>query len=183
MIEGMGNGSKVRHEGKIISTPLGDRTLEVDFDGYRTTTLCIPWGDIATAWKSTGIPNIEVYSAATPQMISTARRSRYINWLLRQRWFKNFLIKKVDQRPKGPTEEKRNAGRSYLWGKVWNAKNESCVSTLQTVSGYKLTSITAVLIAQKIINGNFKSGYQTPATAYGADLILEVQETKRKDIT
>lgn len=182
MIEGMGDGSKVRHEGKIKSIPLGDRSLEIDFDGYRTSTLCIPWGDIATASRSTGIPNIEVYCAATPQMISNAKRSRYINWLLRKRWFKNFLLRKVDQRPAGPSEEKRKAGRSYLWGKVWNANHESCTSTLQTVSGYSLTAITAVLIAQKIINGNFKSGYQTPAMAYGADLILEVEGTKRKDV-
>ena len=183
MIEGLGEGSKIRYEGKLKTIPLGDRTLEIDFNGNRTPTLCIPWGDIATAWRSTGIPNIEVYSAATPTMISNAKRSRYLNWLLRKRWLKNFLLKKVDQRAAGPSDERRSAGRSYLWGKVWNAKNESRVSTLETVSGYSLTAITAVLISQKIINGHITVGYQTPAMAYGADLILEVQETQRKDVS
>ena len=36
----------------------------VDFGGgYVRPAVSIPWGDIATAWRSTGIPNIEVYMA------------------------------------------------------------------------------------------------------------------------
>ena len=86
-----------------------------------------------------------------------------------------------DQKPAGPSEEKRNSGRSFLWGKVWDGNGKACVSQLETVSGYTLTAKTAVLIAEKIMSGNFKAGYQTPAMAYGADLIMEIDQTKRKD--
>ncbi|MDZ7649214.1 MAG: hypothetical protein U5K54_19715 [Cytophagales bacterium] len=156
--------------------------MDVDFGAFKTPTLCIPWGDISTAWRSTGIPNIEVYTGATESMIKNAKRTRYINWLLRMGWVKKFMLKKLIKQKPGPTNEKRESGRSFLWGKVWDEKGNSSESRLETVSGYTLTAKTAVLIAEKILTGNFKEGYQTPAMAYGAALILEIENTSRIDI-
>ncbi len=182
MTEGLGNGSLIRKDGKLTPINLGEKVLEVDFGSFKAPTLNIPWGDISTAWRSTGIPNIEVYTGATDKMIRNARMSKYFNWLLRQRWVKNYMLKKIDSKPAGPSEEKRNSGRSFLWGKVWDGSGKIAESRLETVSGYTLTAKTAVLIAEKILKGNFKSGYQTPAMAYGADLITEIEKTSRKDL-
>jgi len=181
MTEGLGGGSLIRKDGKLMPIHLGEKILEIDFGSFKTPTLNIPWGDIATAWRSTGIPNIEVYTGATPSMIRNAKMSRYLNWLLRVRWVKNYMLKKIDQKPAGPSEEKRNSGRSFLWGKVWDNSGKECITRLETVSGYTLTAKTAVLIAEKIMAGDFKTGYQTPAMAYGADLIMEIGQTKRTD--
>ncbi len=182
MTEGLGEGGLIRQDGKLTYCALGSKILEIDFGSFKTKTLCIPWGDISTAWRSTGIPNIEVYTGATNSMIANAKRSNYLNWLLRRRWVKDYLLKQIDKKPAGPSDEKREGGRSFLWGKVKDAKGKECISRIETLSGYSLTAHTAVLIAQKIIAGNFKAGYQTPAMAYGADLIMEVENTKRIDI-
>lgn len=181
MTEGLGNGGKIRENGSLVRIELGDKSREVDFGSFKTPTLCIPWGDISTAWRSTGIPNIEVYTGATPSMIKNAKRTRYINWFLRMQWVKKFMLKKIDKQKPGPSDEKRESGRSFLWGKVWDPSGKAVESRLETVSGYTLTAKTAVLIAEKILNGNFKAGYQTPAMAYGADLIMEIDQTKRID--
>jgi short subunit dehydrogenase-like uncharacterized protein len=178
----LGDGGLIRKDGKLTRVALGEKVLEIDFGSFKTKALCIPWGDISTAWRSTGIPNIEVYTGATDKMISNAKRSNYFNWLLRQRWVKNIMLKQIDKKPAGPSDEKREGGRSFLWGKVWDGAGKSCEARLETPSGYSLTAMTAVLIAQKILAGNFKAGYQTPAMAYGADLILEIENTKRTDI-
>jgi len=182
MTEGMGEGGQIRINGKLQHLALGAKSMEVDFGSFKTPTLCIPWGDISTAWRSTGIPNIEVYTGATESMIKNAKRTRYINWLLRMNWVKKFMLKKIDKQKPGPSDEKRESGRSFLWGKVWDEKGNAAESRLETVSGYTLTAKTAVLIAEKILNGNFKTGYQTPAMAYGADLVLEIENTKRTDL-
>ena len=168
--------------GSICALPYNGRSQEIDFGAFKTKTLCIPWGDISTAWRSTGIPNIEVYTGATDKMISSAKMSNYFNWLLRMRWVKNYMLRKIDKKPAGPSDEKRESGRSFLWGKVWDDTGKECISRLETVSGYSLTAKTAVLIAEKILKGNFKVGYQTPAMAYGPDLILEIESTKRTDV-
>jgi short subunit dehydrogenase-like uncharacterized protein len=182
MTEGLGEGGLIRKEGKLTYCALGSKVLEIDFGSFKAKTLCIPWGDISTAWRSTGIPNIEVYTGATDSMIANAKRSNYFNWLLRMRWVKNYMLRQIDKKPAGPSDEKREGGRSFLWGKVSDGSGKEFVSRLETLSGYSLTAHTAVLIAEKILAGNFKPGYQTPAMAYGADLIMEIESTNRVDL-
>ncbi|NOT74844.1 MAG: hypothetical protein HOP08_07930 [Cyclobacteriaceae bacterium] len=181
MTEGLGYGGSVRKDGKLITIPMGSKSMEIDFGAFKTLTICIPWGDIATAWRSTGIPNIEVYTGATKQMVTNAKRSNYLGWLLRMQWVKNIMLKKIDKQPAGPSDDKLQGARSYLWGKVWDNSGKECISRLETVSGYALTAKTAVLIAQKIMKGDFKAGYQTPSMGYGPDLIMEIESTKRSD--
>lgn len=181
MTEGLGDGGLIRQNGQLTPIAMGSKSMEIDFGSFKTKTLCIPWGDISTAWRSTGIPNIEVYTGATDKMISNAKMSNYFNWLLRMQWVKKYMLKQIDKQPAGPSDEKREGGRSYLWGKVTDASGKECISLLETVSGYTLTAKTSVLIAEKILNGNLKTGYQTPAMAYGADLIMEIDGTSRKD--
>jgi len=182
MVEGLGEAGQIRVNGKLTNLALGEKSMEVDFGAFKTPTLCIPWGDIATAWRSTGIPNIEVYTGVTSRMIKNAKRIKYLNWLLKKRWIKRFLLKRIDNQKTGPSDEKIESGRSFLWGKVWDNTGTQVESRLETLSGYALTSKTSVLIAEKILRGNFKSGYQTPAMAYGADLVLEIDSTNRNDL-
>jgi len=181
MTERLGDESLIRKNGVLTSVPLGEKTMDIDFGSYKTKALHISWGDISTAWRSTGIPNIEVYAGASDKMISNAKRSKYLSWLLRMRWVKNFLLKQIDKQPAGPNEENRETGRSYLWGKIWDGSGKQFISTQEGPSVYVLTAKTAVLIAEKILTGNFKAGYQTPAMMYGEGLILEVATTKRND--
>jgi len=177
MVEGMGYGGMIRQNGKLTPIKLGDKIMEVDFGPFKTKALCIPWGDISTAWRSTGIQNIEVYSAVPEKMIDVAKLSRSFNWLLRKRWIKDYLLRKIDKRSAGPTREKRESGRSYLWGKVWDAQGQVVEARLETLSGYKLTAITAVLIAENILSDEVRPGYFTPAQYFGEDLILDIEGT------
>jgi len=182
MIEGMGYGGMIRKDGELTRIKSGEKVMEVDFGPVKSNCVCIPWGDICTAYYSTGIPNIEVYTGVPDKLIKRLRQSNYINWLLRQSWIKKLLKKNVDKKKPGPSASHLEKGRSFLWGKAWNQKNESVESRLETANGYALTAQCSVLIAEKILNGNFKTGYQTPATSYGSKLILEIPTTKISDV-
>ena len=180
-LESLGNGSTVRREGRLVTVPFGEKLLDVDFGSYKTSTMNISWGDVSTAWRSTAIPNIEVYMGASERLIRYAKLSRYINWLLRRPWFRQYLRGRVDKRRAGPTERQRSGGRSLLWGRVWDDQGEVRESVMETSSGYTLTAKTSVFIAEKILLGKFKPGYQTPAMAFGADLILASDNASRID--
>lgn len=182
MAEGLGYGSMIRKDGKLTIVPTGSLTKEINYGPFKIPSLNIPWGDISTAWRSTGIPNIEVYIGSNEKQIAYAKRSNYINWLLRLRWVKDYMLKKIDQKPAGPSDEKRAKGKMYLWGKVWDGAGKESSARLETIDGYTLTAKASVLIAEKILNGNLKTGYQTPAMAYGAGLIMELPLTKREDL-
>lgn len=175
MVEGLGYGAMIREDGDLTPIALGEKVLEINFGDFRTTAMCIPWGDIATGWRTTGIPNIEVYSAVPLRMIRMAKLTKWFNWLMRKRFVKDFLRKKVDARPAGPDEDRLNAGRCYLWGRVGDAKGNELESRLQTASGYLLTARASVLIAKKLLGEDVRHGYHTPAGYFGEGLILEVE--------
>ncbi|MBM4073358.1 MAG: hypothetical protein FJ271_31215, partial [Planctomycetes bacterium] len=65
MVEGLGARGVVRQDGVLMSVPLAWKTRVIDFGIGPVKAITIPWGDVSTAYHSTGIPDIEVYLAAT----------------------------------------------------------------------------------------------------------------------
>jgi short subunit dehydrogenase-like uncharacterized protein len=181
MVEGLGLGGSIRKNGKIISVPLHEGITEIDYGTFQLPSVRIPWGDVSTAFYSTGIGNIEVYRGADKNLIRQIKMSRYLNWLLRMRAVKNYLTKQIDKKSAGPNTERRALSKMFLWGKVWDGHQQK-VSLLETMDGYTLTAKTSVLIAQKILSGDVKPGFQTPSMAYGPDLILKIPGSSRKDL-
>jgi hypothetical protein len=102
------------------------------------------------------------------------------NWVLRLDFVKNYYKKKIKQKPAGPSDEMREKATSLIWAQATNASGKTFTATLRTAEGYTLTAITSLLITQKVLAGNVTPGYHTPASLFGADLILEVPNTQRE---
>jgi short subunit dehydrogenase-like uncharacterized protein len=171
---GLGEKSAVRKDGQISAVPLGHKGMYVDFGPKKLFVMSIPWGDISTAYTTTGIPNIETYMGMAPKMYKMLKFQFLFNWLLRTSFMREKQLKKIRQGPPGPTDEQRARSKSLVWGEVKNAKGDTLDARLQVPEGYTLTAITSLLITRKVLAGNFKAGYQTPAGCYGEQLILEV---------
>lgn len=178
MTMNIGNGGAIRRDGEIVSVPAAWKTREIDFGaGVKKTGVTIPWGDVATAFYSTGIPNIEVYTVVPDSVRKLMKLSRYLGWLLATKPVQRILHKQIP--PGGPSDEERAAGKSLLWGEARDADGNRVESRLVAPEGYTTTVLTALKIAEKILAGNFCAGFQTPAKCYGADLILEIEGTER----
>ncbi len=182
VVENLGKGGAVRKDGKLKLVPNAHKTKVIDYGDFKMLSVCIPWGDVSTAWRSTGIGDIEVYMGANRQMVNAMKAGNWFGWLLKTRMVKSFLRSRVDAGPPGPSDSKRKRSKSSLWGKITNSSGESRISILTTPEGYTLTALTSIAIAEKVLSGNFKTGYQTPSLAYGADLILEIEGCVRKDV-
>jgi short subunit dehydrogenase-like uncharacterized protein len=180
MAENIDKGGAIRKNGKIEVVPTAYKDKKIDFGRGYMSAMTIPWGDVSTAYHSTGIPNIMVYMAAPPKAIAWAKRSNHMGFILKTNLAKSLLKKYINSRPAGPDIQARQKGKSLLWGKVTNAAGKNVEARLQTKEGYTLTALTAWLIAEKVASGNFKTGYQTPSSAYGADLIMEIAGTERQ---
>jgi short subunit dehydrogenase-like uncharacterized protein len=102
-----------------------------------------------------------------------------VNGILRTKTVRKWLQNKINQRPAGPSDEQRTRSLGLIWGKATNAAGHSAVVTLKGPDGYTLTAHSTLLIAKRVLDGDFQPGYQTPASAYGADLILEVPGMSR----
>ena len=186
MVNKLGQGGAVRKEGKIISVPLGQKGMWIDFSNVanagieRKFVMTIPWGDIATAYYTTGIPDIESYTAIAPNVYRLLKMQVLFNWLLRTSFIRSIIKRKINKRPTGPNDEQRSKAMSLVWGQVVNDKGETKTVRMSCPDGYTLTMHSTLLIAQKVLNGDLKTGYQTPASAYGEDLVLELPNVKRE---
>jgi short subunit dehydrogenase-like uncharacterized protein len=180
MVMNIGKGGAIRQDGKITSIPSGSRTREIDFGELKKAAVAIPWGDVATAYYSTGIPNIEVYTVVPEKNMTMMKLSNYVGWALTLKPIQSFLQKKIPAG--GPSDEARAKGQTLLWGEARDDDGNKVEARLQGPEGYTLTALAALNITQKILDGNFTPGYQTPAKAYGADLVLEINGVSRQDV-
>lgn len=174
MIENLGQPQMIRKNGVYLGVPMGSMTRLVDYGGFEQVSMGISWGDISTAYFSTGIPNIRVLAGAHPAQIRQVQRLQKIGFLFRWKPVKRWLQRNVDKKPAGPNEEKRQKSSTYLWGQVSNGRI-SKEARLKVPNGYTLTAESAVHIATRIVHGDCKAGYQTPSSAYGAGLILQME--------
>ncbi len=180
MTMNIGKGGAIRNDGKITSVPAAWKTREINFGEVTKTGVTIPWGDIATAYYSSGIPNIEVFTVVPEKNLKMLKLSRYLSWLLATKPFQDYLQKQIP--PGGPSDEERAKGKTLLWGEARDLNGNRVESRMQGPEGYTMTAHAALNIARKILDGKFIPGYQTPAKAYGADLVLDIEGVSRQDV-
>lgn len=181
MAENAGGPGAVRRAGRIIPVAPAWHVRTIAFDDKPRLAATIPWGDVSTAFHSTGIPDIQVYAAMPPSSVRSLRLSRYLAPVLRMPWVRRRLVAAIKARPAGPSAESRARARAHLWGEVRDASGATMVSRLVTPDGYTLTAKTAVLAARHVMDGRATPGFQTPSRAFGADFILEVPDCTRTD--
>jgi short subunit dehydrogenase-like uncharacterized protein len=179
MANKLGEGGAARRSGKIVHEPLGQRGMWVDFGPKKLFVMSIPWGDISTAHFTTGIPDIECYTGISRKVYYFLKLQGLFNWALRTDFIRKNLKAKINRLPAGPSDEQRAKAIGYVWGEATNAAGEKITARLTEPEGYTVTVHSSLLILQKVLSGKFIPGYQTPATAFGVDLIMEVPGTKR----
>lgn len=182
MTQGIGKGGAVRKDGKIIPVPHVYASRKLNLDGKEKNFVSIPWGDVSTAYRSTAIPNIMVYTAMHPGQVKKMKTVQKWKWFFNLGFVQNYLQNKVKKTVTGPSEQMREDSHCYLWGEVRNQAGETKEAKLTTPEGYKLTAITSLMIVEELSKKPPTSGYQTPAIMFGADFILNVENTKREDI-
>lgn len=181
-VDGLGGGGAVRRDGRIVSVPVGRLTRKVDFGRGPVETVAIPWGDVSTAWHSTGIPSITVYMYLPPTALGLARLSGLLGPVLGAGPVREVLRGLVRRQQPGPSDEERSRGLSLLWGEVVDDAGGRAAARMRTPEAYTLTATTAVLIAEKVLAGQWTAGFQTPSRAYGPGLIMEVPGVERVDL-
>ena len=171
MIEGMPYSGAIRRDGRIVRVPMAYDTKEIPFSGGPRWAMTIPWGDVSTAFHSTGIPNIRVYTGASPRTIAKARRMRTFLPLLGLKPVKRLAQWWVGRTVTGPDKKTRDSARTSLWGRVENAAGEVVTATLETPEGYAFTALSSVECASRVAAGGVEPGAWTPSRAFGADFV------------
>lgn len=180
VVESLDDSGTVRRDGDLVDVPVAHDVRTIDFGDGPTTAATIQWGDVSTAYHTTGIPNVTVYADQPEMTIRFLRLSNRLRWLLGSDPVQSVLHGLVDRFVDGPSEAARREESMYVWGRATNGE-ESVVSRLVTPESYLFTSHSAPLLAARVRDGEAPVGFQTPASAFGPDVALDIDGVERTD--
>ncbi len=172
-VEGLAEGGRVREDGKIVEVPLAYRVRRIDFGDGEKWAMTVPWGDVSTAYHTTGIPNVEVYIPGSKRFIASTKRVNSIRWLMRWKPVQSFLKRRAGA-IHGPSADDRSKLPSYVWGEAVNAKGEKKTARIKTENGYSVTVTGALAVVEFLTHHRPKGGGYTPARLLGADLVTKL---------
>jgi len=157
-------GILVRKNGDIINHP-DPKSKIFAFGEEEVECMPTPLGGIILSYKSTGIPNIEEFFSL--KLPATEFSDQDMT---------------VENLPDGPTKEERAAGRNGISAEITGRDGQVVSAHIDTPSGYDLTPLSVVAVAHRILNGDFKVGYQSPGSAYGEDILKDIPDTHLHDM-
>jgi len=168
-IEGLAHGGCVRRAGRLHRVPLAWKAREIPFDGGTSLAVTIPWGDVFTAYISTGIPEIEVYMAAPQAIVKRMKRMRMVKPLLSMQWVQNAMKRRVEKSVAGPSAADRASSHMQLWSEVTSADGRSVSAVMTTPDGYDVTATASLGIVEYLLENEVEGGFYTPSLLMGAD--------------
>ncbi len=182
MLEGLPSGGFVRRGGHLQPWPMGQGVRRVRFSDKERTVLPIPWGDLVTAWHSTGIPNITTYLAQPPAVARTLRFTfPVLQRVMAVGAVRERLAKLVEARVRGPDETLRQRGRSQVWAEARAPDGRRAEAVLETPEAYAFTASATVRAVEEVLAGDRRGAF-TPAQAFGADFVRSIEGVRRMDL-
>ena len=181
-VESLGTGTMARKGGDIKSFPAGKLARDMDLGEGPEPFLAVSWGDVSTAYYSTGIGDIEVYFPNAGPIKSMTKMNRFLGPVMGSNMVKNFLKKQIDKMPSGPSDAERERDTSVLMAEVLGEDGTLVRSKLAAPNGYTLTAESAVKCTLMKLSGKGKAGFQTPSLAFGADFVTTLSGCTLTDL-
>jgi short subunit dehydrogenase-like uncharacterized protein len=119
------------------------------------------WGDLVTAYRTTGIPDITVYMPLPP---GTSLAPLFRLGPLRS-------LARALVRRGGPSQRTRADTGCEAWGEARDASGATRSATLRGPNAYALTADASLRAMQRVRAGEVAPGVHTPAQAFGADFV------------
>jgi short subunit dehydrogenase-like uncharacterized protein len=170
-----------RRAGAIVA--LDDHSTRwIDFGSGDEPCVPVSWGDVATAFHSTGVGNITVYFRRTRLLRSADILGKLFGPLLRSRIGQSALAAIVSSLPDGPSQTERVSHRSTVWAEATDCSGRSSRASLSTPDAYDFAANSALEISSRISSLPVALGLATPSQAFGADFVLSLPGCSRMDI-
>ncbi len=149
-----------RHGGILVSR---DPNESSEFDFGSGPVACTPatLPDLVTIWHATAIPNIETFVHVSGDAFPTGNLSDL---------------------PEGPTHAQREANRYQASVEITAADGSTVRSVLDTVNGYTFTPMAAAEAARRVLAGEHRPGFHTPAQLFGTGFAETIADTTIRDL-
>lgn len=173
-VEGMAIGGKIRRNGKLDTVPLAHHHRKIDYGRGQRMSVAIPWGDVSSAFHSTGIPNVAVYVPGNRAMMASARLAYYLRPVLALGPVQKVLKAGIGKFIKGPDQQERDAMPTLVWGEVTNGRGKKKTARIKTANGYSVTITGSLAVIAFLLEHKPAGGAYTPASLVGHELITQL---------
>jgi short subunit dehydrogenase-like uncharacterized protein len=153
--ENLPYGGWIRQAGHLEPQQLGTGTTTIVFPDGPCGAMPVPTGDLEAAFQATGAPNIVAYSAqGDPAALN----------------------------PQAPAGEAAGPEtfRSFGWARATGPDGATAQAWLQTGESYVFTVDASIRAVEEALTRSLGGAF-SPATAFGVDFALTIQDTKRID--
>ncbi|PTL78758.1 trans-acting enoyl reductase family protein [Vitiosangium sp. GDMCC 1.1324] len=182
LAEGAGESIRIRRKGRIVGITPGSLQRELDFGAGPRPSLAMSWGDVSSAYYSTGIPDIEVYCDAIPALRVMVMANRWFGGLLAMPPARMWLELQARALPDGPSEAERAGRQGVIFAEVEDAAGRRLRGRLRTPEAYGFSCTTGLTIVERVLAGDVEVGAQTPARVYGPDFVLSFPGVRREEL-
>jgi len=148
-------GILARVDGELVPRPDTPSAL-FDFGDGPVDCFPLSFGDLVTAWHATGVRNIAMYVHVTGA---------------------GFPEGDLSLLPDGPTAEQRDAHGAAAVVEVISADGTVTRAIIETINGYSYTPLAAVEAARRVLDGDSRPGFQTPAGVFGQGFAETIEGT------
>lgn len=136
----------LERQGGVLRPKADASPRAFDFGAGAVDCLPLSFGDLVTAWHLTGAPDIEMFVHVPGTAFPTGDLSAL---------------------PDGPTEAERRAHPARALVEVTG--EDGCLhrGRIETVNGYDFTPLSAMAAAARVLDGQRRPGFATPAQVFG----------------
>jgi short subunit dehydrogenase-like uncharacterized protein len=175
----LAGGFKRRAHGELVAADVD--TKRIRFSDRERESVLVPWGDLVTAYRSTGIADIAVYIGLPRRLVRWTRvGGPAVGRVLRIEAVRRAAALLADKVVTGPSSDARARGRSLVWARAIDRSGGAAEAWLEAVEGYRFTALASVRAAERTLEAS-PVGALTPSLAFGADFALEIEGTRRLD--
>ncbi|MGV9796772.1 saccharopine dehydrogenase family protein [Mycobacterium sp. NPDC003449] len=146
------------HGSLVARDPAAVELFDFGFGAVPCSPVTLP--DLVTLWRSTGIGNIDTYVYASGDAFPGAD---------------------VAGLPDGPSAQQRDIDRYHAVAEVTGG-GQVARSVLDTVNGYTFTSSAAAHAAGRVLDGQHRPGFRTPAEVFGIGFAETIADTRITDL-
>jgi short subunit dehydrogenase-like uncharacterized protein len=170
-----------RRSGAIVA--LDDHSPRwIDFGSGAEPCVPVSWGDVATAFHTTGIGNVTVYMRRSTLLRAANVVGKLFGSTLQSSNGQKALAAFVRSFPEGPGPAERVGHPSTIWAEVRDRSGKAFRALLSTPNAYDFTANAAVAISTRLGSLPVAPGVMTPAQAFGADFVLTLPGCARRDV-
>jgi short subunit dehydrogenase-like uncharacterized protein len=172
-----------RRDGQLVRITPGTLRRAFDYGDGPRDSVHVSWGDVVSAYYTTGIPDITVYFESTPALRSMLTASRWFGGALGAAPWQAWLKAHAQLVPEGPTAAERASARAVIVAEAEDDVGRTVRARLTTPEAYGFTAESGIAVARRVLAGDVEPGLQTPARVWGADFVLALPGVQREDLT